>query len=77
MPGYGAAEVRHGMRTVDRDRFWRLCGRKFRYSSRREATEAIAELVPSGQLRAYYCEYCAGYHIGHPRKETGTYDDER
>jgi hypothetical protein len=66
MSGYLDAEVRHGMRSVEPSRFWRLCGRKKRHENRREAWEEIRR---SGfeNVKEYHCEYCGGYHVGHPR----------
>lgn len=47
--------------------------KKSRFDNRKHAEKFINELDsirnPNGLLRAYYCEYCEGYHLTKKPKE--------
>jgi hypothetical protein len=49
---------------------WRSCSRKSRYKSRARAERAVQVMMVRGEtgLHAYKCDFCPGYHIGHPSR---------
>jgi hypothetical protein len=55
----------------------RKCDGKRRHSTRARALAAIRELVSRGAapgaLKAYACQYCSSWHVGHrsPRQRRG------
>lgn len=46
------------------------CGRKIRYTSQAEALAGLKALTREkghqGYLTPYHCQFCNGYHFGHP-----------
>jgi hypothetical protein len=53
-------------------RFHHICGRKVRHETKATARTQIEE-VGDPSLEVYRCQYCAGYHVGHPgRKRKGS-----
>lgn len=47
---------------------WKGCEKKVRHPTRGEALVAwrIAKSKWGGWLVVYRCDFCAGYHVGHP-----------
>ena len=59
-----------------KDRFRkRMCGKKRRYVTRREAKEVVKRMKKRGKKgnRPYRCVFCDYWHIGHPK--LSNYDD--
>lgn len=48
----------------------KACGHKKRYATSAEAQQGIRALIRdkgySGLLTPYHCQFCNGYHYGHP-----------
>ena len=53
---------------TDRDKA-NSCLRKIKYSegSAQKAALKMMEKYPGDVFQAYHCEYCDGWHIGHPK----------
>lgn len=50
----------------------RSCERKVRYKSKKDAKRAIYRTNKrkgwAGHVQAYMCQFCGGWHFGHPPK---------
>lgn len=48
----------------------KVCGRKVRYATQADAQAAIITLTRSkgwlGYMVPYRCQFCGGFHFGHP-----------
>lgn len=52
-----------------------MCGKKKRHETREAAEAQLWRLVRAGaaksRLKAYKCDHCTGYHVGHVGKRGG------
>ena len=54
------------MKPIDQGLARRVCVRKRRYETWEEAQDVL-QRHSDPLLRTYFCEFCCGFHNGHPR----------
>ena len=50
-------------KVLGQERKYRSCGRKIFFASREGALKRAVK-IGSSHVRAYKCDYCAGWHVG-------------